>query len=191
MMARLLGSCVVLLVGAAAQNTENAAKKAVDTAASSLGAICGTPSSDPVRTALALHSMGAINELKACLLKRLRKKSASVVAWGLTAKVLPHQAALAEHAEALLRGQPCTSRPLGWDVLGPFPIGKNEVDGDPIAGLREGSAIAHWLAYHNHSSLSREALVASEVRALAVVCFTLCGLPATATELHALRWYSW
>ena len=46
-------------------------------------------------------------------------------------------------------------------MLGPLPIGKNEVDGDPLAA--HGGALAHWLLSHNASSSRRSSLVASEL----------------------------
>lgn len=65
----------------------------------------------------------------------------------------PSDACLAEW----LRGKPHTPHPRSYDVIGPFPIGKNEVDGDPMAAV--GGAFEHWL----HTASRRRGRVASEL----------------------------
>ena len=89
-----------------------------------------------------------------------RSTSSSIAAWGMASSLFPENEVLATHTKAILRG-PCTPSPSTWDVLGPLPIGKNEVDGDPLAALPTGSAFAHWLTHHN--STGRSGLVGSEL----------------------------
>ena len=153
---------IALVAATARQDTLSEAKVAVAAAADQLEP-CGVPrasSACPVRVAIALD--GSLQS-KACLLHSLGGKAASPAAWGLAAHHFPEHAGIAAHSRSLLRGQPCTPSPAFWDVLGPLPIGKNEVDADPLASLPEGSAFAHWVAHHNSSSKSRASLVASEL----------------------------
>ena len=155
---------LILLAHTGQQARESAAKEAAQAAASTLSP-CSLRSTDPLRVSVALHADGsthAVTQAKACLLMGLAKgKTASAPAWGMAASLFPEHKALSAQAEAMLRGQSCTPSPSVWDVIGPLPIGKNEVDADPLAAQPEGSAFAHWLAHHN--STGRHGLVGSEL----------------------------
>ena len=77
-------------------------------------------------------------------------KGGTAAAWGAAAAAVPDRRELLAHAEAMLGGKACQPFPPSWDVLGPMPIGKNEVDGDPLAA--HGGAWAHWMRHHNVSA---------------------------------------
>jgi hypothetical protein len=120
------------------------------------------PPSDPVRSALALSSAGHADEARACLSQHLSATATvpHLVLAAATAQPSDREAFLAR-ARKLLKGKPCTRHPASYDVLGPLPIGKNEVDGDPVADF--GGAFAHWLRHHNATTKRSSARVASEL----------------------------
>ena len=109
--------------------------------------VCSTAkkSSDAVRTFLALaYVAGAFEQARACLLHHLNKgAAASSASWALASTVFT------SHHTALLAQARSQRVPATYDIIGPFPIGKNEVDGDPLAA--HGGAFAHWLTHHNAS----------------------------------------
>ena len=115
---------------------------------------------DGVGLHVALTASGEVDQARSCLLHRLSKaRGGSAAAWHLAATADDD---LAAHARALLSGKPCQASPSTWDVLGPLPIGKNEVDGDPLAA--HGGALAHWLRTHTQRRLSAsDSAVASEL----------------------------
>jgi hypothetical protein len=118
---------------------------ALDAAASSLPKCESKRTSDPVRTFMALNAGGATEQATACLLQLLHKSS-NIPAWALAGAVTSDSTVM-DHAASLLRGKSGSRTPAAYDVLGPFPIGKNEVDGDPVEG--RGGALAHWLEHYN------------------------------------------
>ena len=110
-------------------------------------------SADPLRVAVALDAHGNAHHSKASVLRDAAAGRGGAKLYAHAAALFPDDIApaLLEHAKALLKGKACTPSPSSWDVLGPFPIGKNEVDGDPVAATAEGGAFAHWLAHHSSS----------------------------------------
>ena len=85
--------------------------------------------SDAVRSFLALSTAGQTEQSRACLLLHLTTKrgAASPTNWALAAAVF------ASHKTELLAHVRTQRHPTSFDVIGPMPIGKNEVDGDPLA----------------------------------------------------------
>ena len=119
------------------------------------------PSADALRAFLALSSVGATEQARSCLVLQLSSKRSTPAGWALAASIFPsRQPALLDHARSLLNEKPNQRSPSSYDVLGPLPMGKNEVDGDPLAAF--GGAFAHWIQVHN-ASRSTRALVASEL----------------------------
>ena len=110
-------------------------------------------SADPLRVAVALDAHGNAHHSKASVLRDAAAGRGGAKLYAHAAALFPDDIApaLLEHAKALLKGKACTPSPSSWDVLGPFPIGKNEADGDPVAATAEGGAFAHWLAHHSSS----------------------------------------
>jgi hypothetical protein len=99
-----------------------------------------------IHAGLFLLRSGLIQKAKACILQAQQKTPRSPWVWAAVAEALraPGGSANAtELAEAALSqglllgggistGTPQLGLPMHWDVLGPFPIGKAEVDGDPL-----------------------------------------------------------
>ena len=84
-------------------------------------------------------------------MRQLQGPKASASLWVLASTAFPrHSTPFLAHARALLKGRPSARWPPKYDVFGPLPVGKNEVDGDPLAGL--GGAFEHWLSSHTHKS---------------------------------------
>ena len=154
-----------------AMPTSAAAAQALDELAA--GSLQSTPCgikrmTDPVRTFAALQSQGQSSRAHACLVESLRDGAVGahlVVPWAVAAAEFTSHPAIKAHADAMLNNKPCLRTPNSYYVLGPFPIGKNEVDGDPVAA-KSGSAFAHWLEHHNTSNRGQRwqrSLVASEL----------------------------
>ena len=111
---------------------------------------------NPVRSFLALEANGGAEQARACLLQYLSSGQRTAVAWALAASAfVAHAEPFALQAKRLLRDRANQRTPTAYDVLGPMPIGKNEVDGDPLEPF--GGALSHWL------SRPRGGLVASEL----------------------------
>lgn len=125
---------------------------------SAAGAPCADAKHSPLRSSVALQFAGAREQAVSCLLSRLAGRS-ELLLWARAAALLPEEPAIAAHATALFGTKPCTASPASWDVLGPLPIGKNEVDGDPLEDM--GGAFAYWLAGHNASASGVGALCPS------------------------------
>jgi len=99
-----------------------------------------------IHAGLFLLRSGLIQKAKACILQAQQKTPRSPWVWAAVAEALRApggSANAAELAEAALSqglrlgggistGTPQLGLPMHWDVLGPFPIGKAEVDGDPL-----------------------------------------------------------
>ena len=164
---RLLSRGVALLLLCVVTHPASSAEAddAVANLTATLSKLCSLrKTGEPVRSALALVTFAGATEAQACLLQQLSTAAhaSSPTAWALAATIFPaHSAALLERARQLLKDKAYTRHPVSFDVLGPFPIGKNEVDGDPLAA--HGGALAHWLLNHNTSTSSRSSLVASEL----------------------------
>ena len=157
-------AAVSLLAAASASTASGTADAAHEAAVVASGALpnCKRPklSANPVHQFTALLSSEADPEqARACLLRHLVKRgghASMAAAWALAAAALPATSApfLARSAE-LLRGKRSQRAPASYDVLGPLPIGKNEVDGDPAAAWG-GSAFAHWLSRPHDGRVSSE-----------------------------------
>ena len=143
---------LMLVLGTALGETPADAADAVLTAAARHPA-CALKrhGADAVRTAMALLAFGEAEQARACLLHSLTGKAEnSAPAWAMAAAVFHLHPSLISHARALLRKKPCSRSPAAYSVLGPLPIGKNEVDGDPLDS--HGGALVHWLRHHNATS---------------------------------------
>ena len=148
-----VSACLLVLshtVAAADKPTLAAAKAAAHETATA----CEHRTADGLRHHIALTAAGVpVEDASACLLRKLStSKGGSAAAWGLASAAAPDRPELLAHARAQLGGKACQPFPPSWDLLGPLPIGKNEVDGDPLAA--RGGAFAHWLAHHNVSALT-------------------------------------
>ena len=149
----MLTFCRLLVLGGVpSDTTSQAAALAV---AQALGSTCSQPSNgDPVRHFIAL---GATAEARACLVSQLSRKSGrgNAAAWALAAATVPDYAStFANHARHLLKGKEAQRYPSSYDVIGPLPIGKNEVDGDPLE--THSGAFVHWLRRPEGGSVASE-----------------------------------
>jgi hypothetical protein len=150
--------CVALLAAlcataAAAADKSSGTLAAAKAAAREAATACDhKTTADGLRHHIALTAAGVpTDEASGCLLRKLStSKGGTAAAWGAAAAAVPDRRELLAHAEAMLGGKACQPFPPSWDVLGPMPIGKNEVDGDPLAA--HGGAWAHWMRHHNVSA---------------------------------------
>lgn len=122
-----------------------------------------TRTSDAIRQFIALHEQPEL--ARSCLVEQLSQKRAerSAPAWTLAAAALPkleYSSAFLSKAKGLLNDKASSKYPASYDLFGPMPIGKNEVDGDPLAAL--GGAFQHWVTHHNGSGTA-PAAVTSEL----------------------------
>lgn len=122
-----------------------------------------TRTSDAIRQFIALHEQPEL--ARSCLVEQLSQKRAerSAPAWTLAAAALPkleYSSAFLSKAKGLLNDKASSKFPASYDLFGPMPIGKNEVDGDPLAAL--GGAFQHWVTHHNGSGTA-PAAVTSEL----------------------------
>lgn len=143
----LLASTLLLVAGARTSEKKKLATEAARRLLRDSPAACPHTAADgdALRVAMALRADGSLEESHACLLHHLSKSSAA--SWSAAAAFFD-DTHISEHARELLGGKPCTPSPASWDVIGPLPIGKNEIDADPLAATAEGSAFAHWMRYH-------------------------------------------
>ena len=145
LLANLLWAHMIALSAAADSKPSAEAGAGVQRAASSLPACRHKVSktSDVVRQFISLAADGDGEQARTCLLAHLGGKG-SASAWALAAAIFPaHASSFSEQAKAALKQRPMQRFPSSYDVLGPLPVGKNEVDGDPLASF--GGAFAHWL----------------------------------------------
>ncbi len=96
-----------------------------------------------------------------CVATRLQKDGADAVAWMSLAKLFSersqeaHAEAAVRQAAVALKNRACSPFVRHWWYLGPFVIGKHEIDGDPT----------YDEPFHGPGNVPLDAVLFSEVRA--------------------------